>query len=117
MFLTLQDRGNDILGIAGGTAQDSLKYFTLNYANSPAYKNHIEKGVGRKDPESMDTSAWNFGYPGMVDIDSETHGGEDVPIYASGPWAHLFTGTLEQNVIPHFLAYASCVGDGLTMCD
>ena len=89
----------------------------MGYANGPSYKKHVEVGVGRKDPLQMDTSAWNFQFPAMVDTDSETHGGEDVPIYASGPWAHLFTGTLEQNVIPHFLAYASCLGSGAKMCD
>jgi alkaline phosphatase len=47
----------------------------------------------------------------------ETHGGEDVGIWAIGPWSHLFQGTLEQNVIPHIMAYASCVGDGLKACD
>lgn len=110
------DRGTDILSVTGGNAQDSLKYFTLNYANGPSYHDHIEVGVGRKDPTKMDTSKWDFGHPAMVDMDDETHGGEDVPIYASGPWAHLFTGTFEQNGIPHFLAYAACIGDGLTMC-
>lgn len=111
------NRGNDIFGVTGNTASDGLKYFTLNYANGPSYKDHIEVGVGRKDPTQMDTTKWNFGYPAMVDTDSETHGGEDVPIYASGPWSHLFTGTIEQNVIPHFLAYGACIGDGMTMCD
>lgn len=34
-----------------------------------------------------------------------------------GPYAHLFVGTYEQNVIPEMLAYASCIGDGLTACN
>ena len=41
---------------------------------------------------------------------SETHGGEDVPIYANGPMSFLFTGTVEQNYIPHAMAYAACIG-------
>lgn len=56
-------------------------------------------------------------YPATAPLDSETHSGEEVGIFASGPWAHLFTGVLEQNVIPHAMAFASCVGDGLTACD
>ena len=36
-------------------------------------------------------------------LGSETHGGEDVAIYARGPKAHLFQGTLEQNVIYHVM--------------
>lgn len=39
---------------------------------------------------------------------SETHGGEDVAIYASGPMSHLFTRTVEQNYIFHVMAYSSC---------
>lgn len=44
-------------------------------------------------------------------MDSETHGGEDVAVFASGPWQHLFTSSYEQNVIPHLIAYAMCIGD------
>ncbi|CAF4539101.1 unnamed protein product, partial [Rotaria magnacalcarata] len=42
---------------------------------------------------------------------SETHGGEDVPVYAQGPWSHLFIGTMEQSTIAHKMAYAACWGD------
>ncbi|XP_053378461.1 LOW QUALITY PROTEIN: alkaline phosphatase-like [Mercenaria mercenaria] len=45
-----------------------------------------------------------------VKLKSETHGGEDVAIYAQGPMAHLFHGVHEQNYIAHVMAYASCVG-------
>jgi len=38
---------------------------------------------------------------------SETHSGEDVAIYASGPWAHLFDGTVEQNYIFHVMQHAA----------
>lgn len=55
--------------------------------------------------------------PSTAPIDTETHGGEDVGIFARGPWAHLLVGSTEQNVIPHVMAYASCVGDGITVCD
>lgn len=47
----------------------------------------------------------------------ETHGGDDVAIFAQGPWAHLFTGVMEENVLPHLMSYASCVGKGATVCD
>lgn len=53
----------------------------------------------------------------MVPLTFETHGGDDVAIFAHGPWAHLFTGVVEQNVIPHIMAYASCVGKGLSVCE
>lgn len=52
-----------------------------------------------------------------VQVESETHGGEDVAIYARGPMAHLFQGTHEQNYIAHVMAYASCVGANQEHCD
>ena len=42
----------------------------------------------------------------LVPKSSETHSGEDVAIYARGPFAHLVSGTLEQNVIFHIMHHA-----------
>src|SRR5687768_5422546 len=39
-------------------------------------------------------------------LESETHGGEDVPIFARGPQAHLFRGVREQNYIFHVMKHA-----------
>lgn len=44
-----------------------------------------------------------------VPLDAETHGGEDVLIYAKGPMAHLFHGVKEQNYVAHVMAYAACL--------
>ena len=49
-------------------------------------------------------------YTSAVPLNSETHGGEDVAIYASGPMSHLMHGVQEQHYIAHVMAYASCVG-------
>lgn len=59
----------------------------------------------------------DYRFPSITPLQSETHGGDDVAIFARGPYAHLFTGTMEQNVIPHLMAYASCVGKGATACE
>lgn len=40
----------------------------------------------------------------------ETHAGEDVMVFARGPWAHLFSGNYEQNVIPLTMGFAAGVG-------
>ncbi len=42
----------------------------------------------------------------LVPMSSETHSGEDVIVFARGPWAHLFGGTIEQNVIFHVMNHA-----------
>ncbi|MEQ8801908.1 MAG: alkaline phosphatase, partial [Haliea sp.] len=39
-------------------------------------------------------------------LSSETHAGEDVAVYASGPGASLVRGTNEQNVLFHITDYA-----------
>ena len=44
-------------------------------------------------------------------MDLETHGGDDVAIYARGPMSHLFQGVHEQHYIAHVMAYASCIGE------
>lgn len=49
----------------------------------------------------------DYQYPSLVKMDSETHGGDDVMVFARGPWAHLFTGNMEQNEIPLAMAMAA----------
>ncbi|KAK8768007.1 hypothetical protein V5799_005212 [Amblyomma americanum] len=39
-----------------------------------------------------------------------SHGGEDVAVYAQGPWSHLFAGVNDQTYIPYVMAYAACIG-------
>lgn len=51
-----------------------------------------------------------------VPLSSETHGGEDVPVFAKGPLAHLLHGVHEQNYIPHVMAYAACIGSNKAHC-
>lgn len=96
-------RGNPILGIAG-VADDGLPYTTLGYANGPGAK----LGEPRADLTGTDTADLDFLQPALVPLgESETHGGDDVAIFAAGPWAHLFHGVVEQNLIYHVMAYAS----------
>jgi hypothetical protein len=57
-----------------------------------------------------------FRQPVNVPLASETHGGEDVAIYATGPMSHLFRGVVEQNYVAHAMAYASCVGSNKAHC-
>lgn len=48
----------------------------------------------------------------MVNLPYETHGGDDVAVFALGPWAHLFVGNYEQNYIPYAIGYAANMGPG-----
>jgi hypothetical protein len=42
--------------------------------------------------------------------ESETHGGEDVAIFAGGPFSHLFHTTHEQTHVAYVMAYSACIG-------
>ncbi len=115
-------RGNNILGkvIEPGSstytqAFDKAPYTTLTYSNGPGYYKGVPGDAvydttlypphgGRiEDMSTVDTTDANFHQETAVPLASETHAGEDVTIYARGPGAHLFQGTLEQNVIFHVM--------------
>uniref|UniRef100_A0A336K1T2 Alkaline phosphatase n=1 Tax=Culicoides sonorensis TaxID=179676 RepID=A0A336K1T2_CULSO len=110
------NRDRDILGTAGTKALDGMEEMILAYANGLGYHDHVNPEGGRFDPTKM-AKPIKFRYPAMVPNVLETHGGDDVGVYAVGPWSHLFTGNFEQFAIPHMMAYASCIGNGLTACD
>lgn len=87
----------------------------LMYANGPGYVNHQSTSEKtRIDLSKINTSANRFRFPAGLQVSTETHAGEDVAVFASGPWSHLFSGVYEQNVLPYLIAYASCVGDNLS---
>lgn len=90
---------------------------TLSYANGPSYEKFFDVSNGKRiDPTTKITGSIYDEFPSSLPLEIETHGGDDVAVYASGPWSHLFTGVYEQNAIPHLMGYASCLGDGLHMC-
>lgn len=112
-------RGNPILGKVRedgeGPALDALglPYTTLAYANGPGYRDAsadeagVQPAVGRPDLGDVDTTDPDYRQEAMVPLGSETHGGEDVGIWARGPGSAAFRGTLEQNVIYHVIVQAT----------
>uniref|UniRef100_A0A2H1WAN6 alkaline phosphatase n=1 Tax=Spodoptera frugiperda TaxID=7108 RepID=A0A2H1WAN6_SPOFR len=51
-----------------------------------------------------------------VPLIDETHGGDDVAVFARGPHHSMFTGLYEQSQLPHLMAYAACIGPGRHAC-
>jgi len=102
-------RGNPITGLSGRTGSDGLPYTTLSYGNGIGYYNTYENGV-RKNVASLDWTNPYTAYMSTAPRNSETHGGDDVGVYASGPWSHLFVGSYEQSNIPVAMAYAAAIG-------
>ncbi|XP_073811727.1 alkaline phosphatase-like [Musca autumnalis] len=108
-------RGNPILGLnKHDRALDGLKFSTLNYPLGP--EQFVDAQGKRLNLEKMPRTIESI-FPSYIKTSSGHHSGEDVGIFASGPFAHLFTGVLEQHAIPHLMAYAACIGNGPTMCN
>lgn len=153
-FVGYPVRGNPILGkvrgkssfdgTPGELARDGtgLPYTTLGYANGPGYTGasdsqpagskrfpHMGKGYlpanGRPDLAEVDTTRPDYMQEAIVPLSSESHGGEDVGIWARGPGSDAVRGTVEQNVIYHIIVQATptlrerlcaadtCNGDGV----
>lgn len=109
-------RNNPILGkvkAATGAvvrANDGKPYTTLGYANGSSACTRDEDGnqdCGRSDLSDVDTTGKDFRQQALVALGSETHGGEDVAIFASGPGAELVRGVMDQNEIFHVMGYSS----------
>jgi len=129
-------RGNPILGkVMGNDMQgqplgepkldaDGYPYTTLGYINGIGFAqlpgmrtadaiyglaDHDADALprGRVDLRAVDTTAEGFHPPTLVPLGGETHGGEDVAVYASGPGASLLDGVIEQHVIYHVMNLAA----------
>ncbi|WP_078083061.1 alkaline phosphatase [Microbulbifer mangrovi] len=122
-------RGNPILGkVVGndrhGQAEQSLSlaadgkpYTTIGYTTGLGHAHYGDEtdadvryddpiDSGRKDLTELDTTASGYHQDSLVPLGSETHGGEDVGIWARGPGAHLLSGTNEQSFIFHVMAHS-----------
>ncbi|XP_033884090.3 alkaline phosphatase-like [Acipenser ruthenus] len=108
------DRGNPIFGFAPQQSDvDGMIYTSLLYANGPGYR--LANG-SRADPRNDSTYNKDYMQQSAVPLTQETHAGEDVPVFARGPWSHLFKGTNEDTFIAHAMAYAACLGPFATRC-
>ncbi|XP_030842571.1 alkaline phosphatase [Strongylocentrotus purpuratus] len=112
------DRGNKILGLAGYFGSDDLPFTTLGYLNGPGAEevrqSYSDTGM-RPNLTEIDTEDKDYLQQAIVPLSSESHGGDDVAIYATGPMAHLFHGVQEQSYIAHVMRNAGCYDETDTM--
>ncbi|XP_017862511.1 PREDICTED: membrane-bound alkaline phosphatase [Drosophila arizonae] len=102
-------RRQNILSLAPNLADDEKPFTILSYANGPGFVNTYDDH-GRMDLSNADTEDADFQFQATVPLKSETHGGEDVAVFASGPHEHFFSGNYEQTTIPALMAYAANIG-------
>lgn len=98
------------MGLNSEKGADGLPYTTLSYANGVGYYYTYEQNGSRIDLSKYDYTNPTQRYPATAPLKSETHGGEDVGIYVSGPESHMFVGTYEQSYIPMLIAHVSEIG-------
>ncbi|MDT8854691.1 alkaline phosphatase [Paracoccaceae bacterium Fryx2] len=116
-------RGSNILGLcmeeneAGiehngkpNLAADGKPYTVAGFLNGAGsvLVEQADKTFSGSRPDVTEEQAIDPDYlqQALVPMSSETHTGEDVTVFARGPWAHLFGGTIEQNVIFHVMNHA-----------
>lgn len=117
-------RGTPILGLCYDISQTDVKhsdelvmgddgkpYSVIGYLNGPGSVLKQEEGSNdfsgsRPEVSQEEASGMDYLQQSLIPAESESHSGEDVAVYAKGPWAHLFDGTIEQNLIFHVMNQA-----------
>jgi alkaline phosphatase len=135
-FVGYPVRGNPILGKVRGIGEEDAgeseyaldgtgkPFTTLVYANGPGNTGasdsqpagpktfpHRGKGYkpaqGRPDLTNVDTTAPDYMQESLVPLGNESHGGDDVGIWAIGPGSDAVRGNVEENTVFHFLLQAN----------
>lgn len=109
-------KGSNILGLVTASpedenqrdgyalAADGKPYTTLGYANGPGSALLGQTKAGeRPAPTEAEVLDLNYRQQSLVPNAAETHGGQDVTIYATGPHAYLFGGVVEQSYVFHVI--------------
>ena len=109
LCMEINETGVEHTGTAE-TAADGTTYTVAGFLNDAGsvLVEQADKNFLSARPDLTNEQAINPDYlqQALTPMSSETHSGEDVMVFAQGPWAHLFGGTSEQNVTFHFMNYA-----------
>ncbi|GAB5377837.1 MAG: hypothetical protein AcusKO_42990 [Acuticoccus sp.] len=107
--LPIDDAGIDALDEPALGADDK-PYTVAGFLNGPgSVLEEQADGDWSGDRPALteaDVTSPDYLQQAIVPRSSETHSGEDVALFARGPWAHLFGGVMEQNEIFAVMNYA-----------
>nr|VZI27318.1 unnamed protein product [Spirometra erinaceieuropaei] len=100
--LLLRDKGY------GPKVKDDKNMLPLTYMNGPGAKiNETRANLSAiADAELMDK---DFLQQALVPLKWSTHGGDDVGVYATGPFSWMFHRTVDNTFIAQTMKYALCV--------
>lgn len=90
------------------TGDDGKPYTVVGYLNGSGSILKKDDNWTDARPDLTNEQAMDPDYvqQALIPLSSETHSGEDVAVFAKGPWSHLFDGVVEQNYIFHVMDYA-----------
>lgn len=92
-------------------AADGLPYTVVTYGNG-AGSVFIEQEDGtytagpRPELTQEEVQDPDYLQQALIPASSESHSGVDVGLWATGPWSHLFGGTMDQQIIFHVMNQA-----------
>ncbi|MEF2073968.1 alkaline phosphatase [Consotaella aegiceratis] len=93
---------------------DGKPYTVIGYLNGPGSVLIEQEGGAysgeRPDLTQEEAEDTEYLQQSLIPMSSESHSGEDVAVWAKGPWSHLFDGVIEQNYIFHVMDYAVSAG-------
>ncbi|OQV22516.1 Alkaline phosphatase [Hypsibius exemplaris] len=114
IFTGYQKRGTSILGFGSRKLTDQKPFTSLLYLSGKGSSGDVP----RRNISADNTTAPDYQQQAFLPTPWAMHLGEDVPIFAKGPWSHLFVGVHEQHYVAHAINYAACLrNDTLTSCD
>ena len=108
------------MGFANKTS-DPIVYETIMYANGPGFYEHLANGSVNTNSSTdiwqpltklteEQRAAPTYRHMATVPLKDESHGGEDVIVFAHGPGSSLVRGVFEQNYLAFIMSYAGCMG-------
>lgn len=99
-------------GYGADHASDHESFTILTYGNGHGFEKNSVSADGEivRPATPEESREYRYTQASAVPLGSETHGGDDVGIWAAGPMSHLFHGVHQQSYIAHVMSYAACIG-------